>query len=529
MSEAAPTSGVVTATVRVLYVDDDPEFAETTATVLERENERLDVRTVTDPRSAAELVSDRTDCVVSDYDMTGMNGLELLELVRERYPGIPFILFTSSGSEAVASEAISAGVTDYYRTSGGSEQYPVLANRIVEAGEKWRSERSLRVRENAITAFADAVSDPDPDFEEQLGEVLDIGREAFDTEHAALARVSDGDYRIVAARSPDEVEFGVGDVVPLEEMFCLPTVRDATTTQWGEVTAEAAESRADCLVHADEEVGFECYLGTPVYVRDSLYGTLYFISRTARRSFDPWEQSLLELMSRWIGGSLEEKHVRDDLQRQRDRMEQFASSVSHDLRNPLTVADGRLDLARRAIDDPDAASHLEEAATAVERATAIVDDLLELARDGNGAIDTEPTPLADVATDAWRSVDTASATMELDDRSIELDCDPARARRLLENLFHNAVEHGGNDPVVWLGPLPEGGGFYVEDDGPGVPEDDPEAIFEMGHSGDGGSGYGLAHVEQIATAHGWTVAATEGDRAGGARFEIVTDGVLRRL
>jgi signal transduction histidine kinase len=94
---------------------------------------------------------------------------------------------------------------------------------------------------------------------------------------------------------------------------------------------------------------------------------------------------------------------------------------------------------------------------------------------------------------------------------------------LFENLFRNAIDHGTNgsldstDITVTVG---FDDVLYVEDNGPGIPEDQREAVFEPGNTTtDDGSGLGLAIVEQIARAHGWEVDATEG-ADGGARFEF---------
>ena len=93
-------------------------------------------------------------------------------------------------------------------------------------------------------------------------------------------------------------------------------------------------------------------------------------------------------------------------------------------------------------------------------------------------------------------------------------------RRLLENLLRNAVEHGGDDVRVTVGPLAEGDGFYVADDGLGIPEEKREGVFESGYStGSGGAGLGLSIVDGIADAHGWTIEVGESE-SGGARFEM---------
>ena len=99
---------------------------------------------------------------------------------------------------------------------------------------------------------------------------------------------------------------------------------------------------------------------------------------------------------------------------------------------------------------------------------------------------------------------------------VEADYD--RLCQLLENLFRNAIEHGGEDVTVRVGVLDDG--FYIEDDGPGISEDVQEEVFDVGYStSPDGTGFGLSIVKEITEAHGWKIAITEGT-ADGARFEI---------
>ncbi|WP_435364282.1 response regulator [Haloarchaeobius sp. DYHT-AS-18] len=146
-------------TVRILHVDDDPSFTELVGTVLERTDSQLTVESVTSPEKALAMLEEECpDCIVSDYDMPRMNGLELLRKVREREAEIPFVLFTGKGSEEVASEAISAGVSDYLQKSGGLEKYEILANRVRNLVEKYHAERRNQQFLDAIESIGQGVS-----------------------------------------------------------------------------------------------------------------------------------------------------------------------------------------------------------------------------------------------------------------------------------------------------------------------------------------------------------------------------------
>ncbi|MFC7177089.1 sensor histidine kinase [Halosegnis marinus] len=95
-----------------------------------------------------------------------------------------------------------------------------------------------------------------------------------------------------------------------------------------------------------------------------------------------------------------------------------------------------------------------------------------------------------------------------------LEADPVRLRQLFQNLYTNAAEHAGPEPTVTVGPAEEG--FYVEDDGSGIPEPERESVFEMGYGDEGGTGFGLAIVRRVARRHGWRVSVEDADP--GARF-----------
>jgi DNA-binding NtrC family response regulator len=133
MMPGGPAEG----TIRVLHVDDDPSFARLTACSLAEIDGGIEVRSETDPTAVLDRLSDGTpECVVSDYRMPDVDGLELLERVRERHPDLPFILFTGQGTEAIENEAIAADVTDCVSKGGGIAQFERLAARIRRAVER---------------------------------------------------------------------------------------------------------------------------------------------------------------------------------------------------------------------------------------------------------------------------------------------------------------------------------------------------------------------------------------------------------
>jgi PAS domain S-box-containing protein len=214
-----------------------------------------------------------------------------------------------------------------------------------------------------------------------------------------------------------------------------------------------------------------------------------------------------------------------ELERQNERLAEFAEVVSHDLRSPLSVLEGSLELA----EETGEAEHFERCRRAVSRMDQLIEDLLALAREDGPVDDPDPVELAAVAEKSWGTVDTGTAGLVVEAEGTVL-ADRVRLRQLLENLFGNAVEHGGPDVTVRIGMLAGAGtadgdgvgkeGFYVEDDGSGIPAEERDRVFDRGFStADRGTGFGLAIVERVAEAHGWDVAATESE-AGGARFEI---------
>ncbi|RQG93261.1 histidine kinase [Natrarchaeobius halalkaliphilus] len=218
------------------------------------------------------------------------------------------------------------------------------------------------------------------------------------------------------------------------------------------------------------------------------------------------------------------ERYRRTLEHQNDRLERFASIVSHDLRNPLTVARGRTVLAIEE-DDTD---HLEPVVEAHERMETLIDDLLTLAREGTSIDEVERVDPVMIARQSWEMIESEGATLVIEgDSERPLEADSDRLQQLFENLFRNAIEHGGRDVTITVGSLSDAPGFYLEDDGPGIPPDEHQAVLDPGYTTTSdGTGFGLSIVTDIVDGHGWQLRLSEGE-AGGARFDVLTDEPIR--
>ncbi|QSX00184.1 PAS domain S-box protein [Haloterrigena alkaliphila] len=281
---------------------------------------------------------------------------------------------------------------------------------------------------------------------------------------------------------------------------------------------------------------------------------ILIVSSLEPNAFDPSALTLARILAANAEAALDraerERELADrsrEFERQNERLEAFASTVSHDLRNPLTLAMGHLEALAELLDGdadadghanaddhPDADAddyadvddHLEEIDWVLERMDELVENVLTLARSGQQLTETEPVDLAEVAECAHRMVDPA-LDVRWDDSLPTVDGDDARLRVLFENAFRNADEHAGADATVTVEPTPEG--FAIDDDGPGIAPDEREHVLEWGYStATDGTGFGLAIVAEVVEAHGWRIEVAESE-AGGLRLAVAVGDSRSRL
>jgi PAS domain S-box-containing protein len=222
------------------------------------------------------------------------------------------------------------------------------------------------------------------------------------------------------------------------------------------------------------------------------------------------------IVDRVISAVVDMTAIRDseqELAQQNERLTEFASIVSHDLRNPLNVLAGSLELAH----ETGETVHFERSQRAIDRMGQLIDDLLSLARTGEAIDRTEAVDIGALTAECWQHLSADKATLQIETDQV-VTADRSRLTQLFENLFGNAVEHGGATVTITVGELADG--FFVDDDGVGIPAADREQIFERGYSTNReGTGLGLSIVAQIAEAHGWEISLADSE-SGGVRIEV---------
>lgn len=238
---------------------------------------------------------------------------------------------------------------------------------------------------------------------------------------------------------------------------------------------------------------------------------------TAGPATDDRTATAFETLGETISAAISRCQYREELDRERERLEAFRSVVSHDLGNPLNLAAGRLDLAHSECES----EHLSKVGDALERIDSLTDEALTFVDVGRAVTDPEPLSLAEKAGECWEYVAEGRGELRTTDTTIRAE--PQRFRRLLNELFRNAFVHNDDEITVEIGPLEESHGFFVADDGAGIPADEREYVFDRGYTTDSDrDGNGLAIVESITTAHGWEMSL---DADSGTRLSFRTRGL----
>jgi len=538
----------------LLYVDPDPAYRRKIPSAFEPE---WVVTTAESAEEATAAMDGSFDCVVAVDELPEMGGLEFFDSVESETDETPFVLFAAEEDIDLLRQAFRAGVSDviYKQRSPG-----VTAD--MEASEA----PATTDLSDGIAALQHCLDTLDIGSTDLNGITIDVSRslmgaaadevdmktewalqslaEEIDANQCLIYEVDDGETLEqthgwtddeVADTDPHRQLFGVGsETVPADqfpgfgsqlqqfEPACVDiTAADETEPTGGTATATAsngdsgatavASSEATPELPADSDRG--TLLALPVVIEWQLSGTIV-ITVDQPREWGEEARQRLQAVGELVGHMERRRRQRQELERQNEQLEQFASVISHDLQNPLNVISGYLELAM----ETGNLDRLDPAVDAAERMEEMLGDLLTLAREGRAVGETEAVDLKPIVQEAWENVETYDGSLELvglDDLAV--DADDSRLQEAFENLFKNAIVHAGTD--VNMRVEADDGMVYVADDGPGIPEDKRDVVFEYGHTGGDGTGLGLAIVRSIIEGHDWEISAAESE-AGGARFDI---------
>lgn len=451
-----------------VLVVDEPTVADEIADALSRADGRFDIVTSTTADAARDCLDDREyDAIVSEVALPESDGLDLLESVRkDRESTIPVVIFTSENDERVPIEALNLGADRYVQKgddvqANGEELATVVRSEI----DRYRERTQQQLSRDIVEQLDDPVMYQD----------------------------LDGTF--------ERINRAVADYADLPKSELLGSDEHAFMD---EAAADTIASNKAQVLREETALSYEIRPSFPA-VGERWFSTLRYPHYDENGRVDGTVAICRDVS--------ELKRTQQELKAERDRLEEFASFVSHDLRNPLSAASARLELLGEDCDSP----HLENIEANLEHMDDLITDLLSLAQQGDIIGDSEPVQLGELARECWDNVETSGVELVLGDVPV-VRADPDRLVTLLENLFRNADQHGGDDVTVTVGGMADG--FYVADDGPGIPPDERDAVFESGYSTEQrGTGFGLAIVRQVVEAHGWQIEIADSED-GGARFEV---------
>ena len=359
--------------------------------------------------------------------------------------------------------------------------------------ERRSTESKLRALQETTQAFLTA------DDESEVAELaMEAAAEILELPLTALWQYDEGDDALVPVaqtdRAADHFErqprFEIGDGL-VWKAFAMNSV----------VVVDDVEAEPD-RYNTDTEIKSE------IIVPVQSYGVLV-TATLEQREFSDLEVDLLRILATSLSAAMIRVEREAELQRQNERLSEFTGYVSHDLRNPLSVAQGYIDQIK-ATGDTDTLAAVERAH---DRMQTLIDDMLLLARKGEIIDMVSPTQVEAVAQWAWEAVDTKTATLEVEGE-LTIEADAPRLQQVFENLFRNSVEHGG--PELTITVACEDDRIRIADDGHGFEDDPPQLDDETRESE---TGLGLAIVAKIVEAHGWSITARNA-ADGGSEFEI---------
>ncbi len=472
----------MSAGLRILLVDSDPNDRGLAALVLRRELPGVDIEEISDPMVlAARLPRGDYAAVVTEYRLAWGDGLQVLESVKSVCPDCPVVLFASAGSESVAAEGLRKGLAGYLaKGSVGYLKLPATVRLAVERA------RELQTSREASASY------------HRLTEELALGTFAASSE-GRLTRVNPAMARILGAKSPEALlgqslaDFLSDEAVQAQVLASMARGRAVRDLEAG-------------LRRPGGDLTWACLTVWPV-VDPGTGGIAY---EGAMEDVSGRRQAERELAERAAA-----------LGRSNVELQQFAYVISHDLQEPLQLITRYARLLAEhggTMSDEEAKRHLASLIQCTDRMQAMIDDVLTYAR-----VDTQANPFApvDFAEAVKKALANLNATVEENGAQVTwerlpvLAADGSQVVQLFQNLIGNAIKFRREAPLIRIFAVEDGDRctFAVADNGIGIASEQLDRIFGMFQrlhttAEYPGTGIGLAICKRIVERHGgriWAV------------------------
>ena len=538
-------------TLEILYIASDATSVESVISVLETDWE---VSVCTDfDDSSVDGEYEQVDCIIYDDGVEDLSGVEFYNKNRQIIEDIPFVLFSDVDNTVYLQRAIRSGIDDVVMknidvemdggvdtkfsfgtvddlgTGGGTS---TLDDQIVALRYRVGTlllDKEMVIEDVIFSSIRSLLGAADDELSVKTDFALESLGEAVGATRCVVYKYTEAegeDDTAVYERINEWCDSNAGS-----DLFSDSVIgsREIASTEYPGHETHASQFEKVCRdltptsnmpIHPDsnldrDSVDIGTFVSYPLIIDWEFQGVIAITTKYPRT----WGEGVTRQIKSLGEVIINTKRQRDNrirLKEQNEQLEQFTSVISHDLKNPLSVAKGYVDMSI----EKGELFHLDSSADALQRMEDMIDELLTLAKQGEAIGETAPTDIATVVNNSWNNLDTENATLVT--KNLESipkpQADSSRLQEAIENLIKNAIDHVGDDVEITIRRVENG--VAVGDDGEGIPEDERDQIFERGYTGGNGTGFGLAIVEEVVDAHGWELSLSE-SADGGAEFQIL--------
>jgi signal transduction histidine kinase len=514
-------------TARVLYAEDNPFDEDLTRAHFDGAAPDLQLDVVhTGEDCLARLQSQQYDVLLLDNHLPDMDGLDVLKHLAARRIGVPVVVTTSVGDEALAVQVLQLGAFDYVPKDGNyvARLPAVLKNVIAEHREGKEPEYAADRPHRRILYAERHQSDIDLTLS-LLAEVAPHLRvEVVSSAADVLTRLSEAEFDLVLIdlRLPEMNALELLKEVKARGLL-VPFI---VVTGGGDEAAAVASLKLgayDYIVKRDD------YLTRLPHAIEHAVARCQFAQINRRLQKELAERQRAEAALREHAAALA------DVARQKD---EFLAMLSHEMRNPLAPIRTALELLGRAgLKDGTSADAYDVIDRQITHLSRLLDDLLDVARITTGRVNLRMETIdvlrvVEDAIDSTRDLILARRhrfDTSLPEAPLTIRGDPTRLAQVLVNLLNNAAKYTAEAGTIRLRVTSEDGHAVVRvtDTGAGIPPRLLPKIFDLFTQDDrtldraeGGLGLGLTLVRRITELHGGSVAVHSEGRGRGSEFTI---------